>query len=248
MCMVMNMKKTVLDDNASIYQKREPETEKQKWQNMDKEQRRRYFLDYYLFRLIVGAAVILTVLFLIWHFVRPRDETVLYVAVLDESLDERKVMELKETLKEFYQSDEERQKIIIDDSFYMRNDALEKLEIYLHSNQIDVIIADEDTWRELAAYGFLQNMDTLLAGEKTGEYEENYRYAAGYKESDEVSFEDRETGQGEALPYGVDLSASDCFADMKSYIEKPVFSIAEGAPNPEHAVGLLEVFMNQNGR
>ena len=41
----MKMKKTALDDDAYLYQKREPKTEKQKWAEMDSGQRRQYFLD-----------------------------------------------------------------------------------------------------------------------------------------------------------------------------------------------------------
>ena len=80
-------KKTALDDDASIYRKDRSRTEKQKWEEMDKKQRRQYFADYYLRKMLGMAAGIFAVFFLSWHFLKPADETVLYVAVVDESLD-----------------------------------------------------------------------------------------------------------------------------------------------------------------
>ena len=83
------MKKTVLDDNASIYQKREEESEKQKWERMDKKQKAGYFLDYYLLKIIVGILLSILIIFLIWSVVRPKPETVLGIAIVDEQLAEQ---------------------------------------------------------------------------------------------------------------------------------------------------------------
>ena len=47
------MKKTALDDDAYLYQKREEKTEKEKWSEMNRHQRMQYFLDYYLVKLLV---------------------------------------------------------------------------------------------------------------------------------------------------------------------------------------------------
>lgn len=59
-------------------------TEKQKWIEMNKEQRKQYFLDYYLFPVSVIAVILAIVCFLGWHFVlKPDEENVLYAAVVD---------------------------------------------------------------------------------------------------------------------------------------------------------------------
>ena len=43
-------------------------TEKQKWIEMNKEQRKQYFLDYYLFPVSVIAVILAIMCFLGWHF------------------------------------------------------------------------------------------------------------------------------------------------------------------------------------
>lgn len=241
------MKKTALDDDASIYQKREKKSEKQKWKEMNAVQRKQYFLDYYLFPTVVGTAVVLIVMFLLWHFLKPREETVLYAAVIDESLEEEKTQKLIEELEQFYGADGKYQKVMIDDSFYIKDGAQAKLEVYLHSGQIDVIIAEEELYRQFAGYGFFKDIRTVLDKEASLRYEDDFLYTAGYQENEneEISFEDHETGQGEKLPYGVDISESRRFGEIKKYIQKPVLAVAENAPNPEQAAEFLDYIMEK---
>ena len=62
------MKKTALDDDAYLYQKREEKTEKEKWSEMNRHQRMQYFLDYYLVKLLVFTGIILAVVLFVWTF------------------------------------------------------------------------------------------------------------------------------------------------------------------------------------
>ena len=235
------MKKTALDDDAYLYQKREEKTEKQKWAEMDRHQRKRYFLDYYMVKLLVFAGIILTVGYFIWNFVsKSNEETVLYVAVLDETLDPDGAEKLKEELTQNLGADGKKQKVMIDDTFYMDDGGLQKLEVYLYNKQIDVVIADETTYKELAGYGFFQDISAVL-GSKSSEYADSYVEAAGYKEDEEEEdlFEDYSTAQGEELPYGVDISGSK-IDSIKTNIQTPVLSVAQGAGNIDNAVKFLE--------
>ncbi len=239
-------KKTALSDDASIYNTDRERTEKQKWREMSKEQRRQYFADYYLRRILCILAGAAAVLFLIWHFMKPADETVLYVAVVDESLDTEKLKRMSEELNDRFKVDGRHKKVIIDDTFFMKDDALTRMEVYLHSNQLDVIIADETVWRELSGYGFLKRLDEF-SGNPEKPKESHYEYklleANGYLDSDDISFEDQEVARGETAPYGVDISESRKFGEMKEYMEHPVFAIAEGAKNEERAEDFLDYLM-----
>lgn len=266
----MDFRKTALDDDAYIYQKHPHKTEKEKWKEMNWQQRRQYFVDYYLFKVIAGALLLFIVIFLLVHFLGPKEETILYAAVIDESLDESRLEQMEDDLNQILGGDGNDRRVIIDDTFYTRKDALTRLEAYLHSSQIDVIIADRETWEEYAGYGFFQNIADVLEkiqlSDKTKTvdgtaavdetdvldtvklklYEDRYMNAAGYLDSDEISFEDQETGQGKVEPYGIDLSDSSRFNEMKSCMEQPVFSVAEGAENLENAVRFLNYLMEED--
>lgn len=235
-------KKTALDDNASIYNTDRGQTEKQKWERMDKGQRRQYFADYYLKRLLCILAAAATVVFLFWHFLKPAEETVLYVAVVDESLDKEMLQEMTEELNERFGTDGNHRKVLIDDTFFMKDDALTRMEVYLHSRQLDAVIADEAVWRELAGYGFFKRLEGL-SGEP--DYAGHLMETEGYLDSEDITFEDRETAKGETAPYGVSLAGSERFEKMKEYLEKPVFAVAEGTQNEEHAMDFLEYLMER---
>lgn len=233
-------KKTALGDDASIYNVDRERTEKQKWEEMNKEQRRQYFTDYYLRHLLCVLASLAAIVFLIWHFVKPADETVLYVAVVDEALDTEKLEIMTEELNERYGADGKHKKVLIDDTFFMKDDALTRMEVYLHSGQLDVIIADEDVWRELSGYGFLKRLDEII---DTSGYEDKLLEANGYLDSEGISFEDHEVAMGEAAPYGIDIRESRRFGEMKEYMERPIFAIAQGTKHEKRAEDFLGYLM-----
>ena len=68
------------------------------------------------------------------------------------------------------------------------------------------MILDRELFEEYAGYGYFESLDEVTEEDLEKKYGESYQYAAGYKEDDEVSFEDHETGQGEVKPYGISLS------------------------------------------
>lgn len=126
------------------------------------------------------------------------DETVLYVAVVDESLDTKKLERMSEELNDRFKVDGRHKKVIIDDTFFMKDDALTRMEVYLHNNQLDVIIADENVWRELSGYGFLKRLDEFLGNPeklKESHYENKFLEANGYLDGDDISFEDEEVAR-----------------------------------------------------
>lgn len=221
-------------------------TEKQKWMELNREQRKQYFLDYYLFPVSVAAVILAVVCLLGWHFfLKPQPENVLYAAIVDDSLDEKKQAQAVTEVSELLGADGKYRQVHIDDSFYLKDGALDKIQVYLHSEQIDVLILDQDVFEEFAGYGYFRSLDELTEDDLAEKYGTTYEYAAGYRDSDEVSFEDHETGQGETRPYGLSLSGNNRFTEMSGgYLEHPVFAVAVDAPNPENALKFLDYLMD----
>lgn len=220
-------------------------SEVRKWPEMDRQQKIQYLKDYYLL-LAVGVILLIAVaVSLIWHVARPRTENLLYAAVIDESLDEKKLAQVTADMSNLLGADGKRKTVQIDDSFYVKDGALDKLQVYLHSQQIDVVILDWELFEEYAGYGYFESLDEVTEEDLEKKYGESYQYAAGYKEDDEVSFEDHETGQGEVKPYGISLSGDNRFTEMSEYIKDPVFAVAVGTKNPENALKFLEYLMEE---
>lgn len=216
-----------------------------KWPEMDRQQKIQYLKDYYLLPAVGVILLIAVAVSLIWHVARPRTENLLYAAVIDESLDEKKLAQVTADMSNLLGADGKRKTVQIDDSFYVKDGALDKLQVYLHSQQIDVVILDRELFEEYAGYGYFESLDEVTEEDLEKKYGESYQYAAGYKEDDEVSFEDHETGQGEVKPYGISLSGDNRFTEMSEYIKDPVFAVAVGTKNPENALKFLEYLMEE---
>lgn len=206
---------------------------------MNRKQKIQYFFDYYFVKTAVALVLTGAVVYLVWNYVRPQPQTALYVALMDEDLKEEEQQELTEELNRLFQVDGKKERVVLDDSFYMMDGGLDKLQVYLFNRQIDVVIADRSLYTELAGLGYFQDMNEVLK-DKRGDYEERYLMAAGYKDNEEISFEDNETGRGEPLPYGVELSSSDRYMALERYVQEPVFAVAQGAPNEKNAVEFLD--------
>ena len=220
-------------------------SEVRKWPEMDRQQKIQYLKDYYLLPAVGVIPLIAVAVSLIWHVARPRTENLLYAAVIDESLDEKKLAQVTADMSNLLGADGKRKTVQIDDSFYVKDGALDKLQVYLHSQQIDVVILDWELFEEYAGYGYFESLDEVTEEDLEKKYGESYQYAAGYKEDDEVSFEDHETGQGEVKPYGISLSGDNRFTEMSEYIKDPVFAVAVGTKNPENALKFLEYLMEE---
>ena len=222
-------------------------SEVRKWPEMDRQQKIQYLKDYYLLPAVGVILLIAVAVSLIWHVARPRTENLLYAAVIDESLDEKKLAQVTADMSDLLGADGKRKNVQIDDSFYVKDGALDKLQVYLHSQQIDVVILNRELFEEYAGYGYFESLDEVTEEDLEKKYGESYQYAAGYKEDDEVSFEDHETGQGEVKPYGISLSGDNRFTEMSEYIKNPVFAVAVGTKNPENALKFLEYLMDNQG-
>ena len=222
------MKKTALDDEAEIYQKREEKTEKEKWKQMDRKAKAQYFVDYYLGKLIVAVIIIGIGASLLWHFFKPKDETVLYAAVIEESLDATKLADMTSELEKLCQADGRHQKVKIDDSFYLKDQALARLEVYVESKQVDVIIADQKTFKKLAGDGYFEDVDKFAKNNDLSGYESLYVY-----------------DDGESCPYGIALSGAEKYMDMTSYGKHPVFAVAENAQHKKNIAEFLNYLMQK---
>lgn len=197
-------------------------SEVRKWPEMDRQQKIQYLKDYYLLPAVGVILLIAVAVSLIWHAARPRTENLLYAAVIDESLDEKKLAQVTADMSNLLGADGKRKTV-----------------------QIDVVILDRELFEEYAGYGYFESLDEVTEEDLEKKYGESYQYAAGYKEDDEVSFEDHETGQGEVKPYGISLSGDNRFTEMSEYIKDPVFAVAVGTKNPENALKFLEYLMEE---
>lgn len=141
--MELKNKKTVLTDDASIYNHEENPSEREKWKNLHGKQKLEYFKNYYLMKLIVlilGSALVISLLVTIFT---PKPDTVFFAAVINSSLSDSQIEVVKQQYEELICLDETKQETVFDTGYYfgtMDYESLSKFATYNAVGQIDVTI------------------------------------------------------------------------------------------------------------
>lgn len=219
--------------------------ELEKWKGLDREGKRSYFTEYYLLPVVAACVVLVTAGVILKGVLFPQPQTELYVAVYDLTLEDEAYAGLVTELAQRFEILPSQ--ILLDDSF--RSDSakdLERLQVLIANRKLDAVVGNDEIIRTLAGYGYFDEAGTVLSGQETGELARSGRLCvtAGYRESEEISFEDHETGQGEEKPYAVIMDSCARWQEMaEAAQEYRDFAFVTGAPHPEHAAELLRLLM-----
>ncbi len=139
-------KKTVLNDEAALYQHKEDISEKEKWQQMSGAKRWEYFKEYYLMKLIVTVSVIAVVGSILHTMLSPKPDMLFSVAIINDSLNQAAYEEVQDKFEELLQLDEKTQETLFDTGYsigvdqYGSIDSLQKFAMYNAVGDLDVTI------------------------------------------------------------------------------------------------------------
>ena len=250
------VKKTVLDDNASIYAKREEESVKKTWKELEGKEKWTFFKDYFLMKCIVGLALAGFLIYLGVVVFGPHKEEALYVTVLMDTLDEDSVAKMKNDLSNVIETDKYHI-INIDDSFFfapgcstMTGD--EKLTTIMYTGAIDAMVFDQDYFKQYAYYGFLKNLDTYLPDDIKDALSDKLLTANVRVDSDDTSKENQKSfdeimddsakpsfTDGEPYVLGIDLSDCKKYKDLHGTVNNPILTIAFNGPHQENTFAFI---------
>ncbi len=179
----IDQKKTMLEDDASIYQKREEREEsksvKEKWSQLDAKGKWHFFVDYYLLKLLLVLFFGGIIISLLYTTFKHKPEELSYIALLDSKLNSVAVEEFFETAVVDMGLDPKDYTIFCNSSLASgtAGDGT-TISTYMFAGTIDFFIAPADA---LATY---YNAKTLLALDlelpadiKASLTEEDYFYA-----------------------------------------------------------------------
>ena len=226
-------KKTVLDDNAAIYKLTEDDSvsEKEKWASMSKSQRRQYFKDYYLKKLLAGIAVAALVISVIVTVARPRPDDVLSIAVINDYWDDDAEKTFSDELSKELKLEEGKQSIRIDDSFYFGNDekeivspenasVFERFATYIMAGDINCLVMDKAKFEGLASAGYLLPVNEVMGGDLD-------------KYKDRLFVAKTDDDKAEKI-YGISLEGSEALKEVKAYQPDPVLAFAASAKEDDY--------------
>lgn len=233
-------KKTVLDDEASIYQNRKQVYTKEDIKKLSSKDKLIYFKDYYLLKTLIVLLIIVVLGVIVKEVVFNTSKCVLNVACLNEcTLDDTKT--LTNNLQEYVVTEDEDDYIDI---------ASYNLEMYqmnmsygakLSGGGIDVIICTYDYFVEAAQAGVFADLSELLPADAYEKVSDKILNESIVETDDEGAVISTE----EPAPYGIDISDSTRYGEFNDTDEQVVLCVVNGVTNKENAIKALTYFAEE---
>ncbi len=236
--MDISEKKTTLDDSASIYQKREEKTDKQKWKELKGFKAKwEHFKAYYLLKVFIWACVLGFVGYAVYEMVAPDPERMLYVAILDTVVQTDEMEELRVGYEEYISLDTKTQDVYFDNLIMVSNQSdptsAQKFTAHAFVGDIDIIIAREGLIKEYAGY-YLRPLSDQLPADLYEELSDKYCYARAV---------DADGNVGEELPYGFYIGE---YAETSPYYgEQIVLAVVGNSKRTDNAEAFVRYLMGR---
>lgn len=237
-------KKTVLGDEAFIYQKREEKTEKQKWKEMTKSEKWGYFKDYYMKACVIGLIVLLLAGNLIYTIIKGTPEQMLNIAVLDNIFEAEFVEKITTDMTEEMVTDPEEQEVYVDTEYYFSTDEYNnqmKLMTRVSAGEIDLIIARRDRFLNQASNEAFQDMSILLNDEQKEKFSKYFEMCS----IQDVDIDTDEVTYGEPTAFGIHLAQLDDYNGYNLADNPLIIGILANSAHPENAVRFIEYLFEE---
>lgn len=199
-------KKTALEDDSLLYQKRDDSLGKKDTSALSGRQKIGYFKDYYLKAVIVALIAAAVAAALIYNMFFRYQNTVLSAAVVGDAWI-TDTDGLVQALRDYYGLTNENDYIIVE--HYNPEDYASqiKLSTYVAAREIDLLLCSEDIFNQYAEMGFLYDLSQELPDEI---YQ---RFAAQAVKASQVDTDDDGNilKTYPAAPYGFDITQNAVF-------------------------------------
>lgn len=229
--MAVNLKgkKTSLEEEASIYQKRQDDIpERERFRHMSIKEKRQHFKTYYLPSLLIILAVAAVVFYIIWVDFINKSNIYMKCAILNESITDSALTELSDDFTESMGMDSSKNKT----SFYLyytRSDVamdmgadtgsdLSEISSRLVASSLDCMIAsEEDVKDSYMKNGFMLNLNELLTRDELARLE-GHLYKKENNDNQVYGIQLKQCAAYQAL-----------FSDRSPLVEEPILFVITNA-------------------
>ena len=241
--MDLNGKKTVLNDESTIYKQKEELSEKEKIKRMTWLERLDYFRTYYLVKVIVVLISVCVFGSILYTALSPKPDRVISVAVIDSAIPLEKSLELQEKFEAFMELDEKTQETWFEDyDFeYEQKKALQKFVLYNASGDLDITIMPQSVFEKFAPLGHFAEITESLP---TDLYMELSDYLVECKREGD----DGNLIEGSETVYGICLDSL-CALEGQELEESVILSIGVSTVNEENIESFIRfLFSSEQGK
>ncbi len=237
-------KETVLKDDASIYQKREKKSERQKFSEMKTfKDKANYFKMYYLKMVLAGVLIIALAIYFIYTVTSPKDKNLLRVAFVDYFFMDEVTEEMA---NDFVEAKNitlgEHEVVSFDGSTYQISgsgnfNAATIFSTHVMAKEIDIIIAPESSFTTYAFNGTISSLTELLPSDLYGKLSDRFFISKIRQENEPI-----EEATGEDYVLGIYLDHTpfwEKYGQSMQSKDRPVIGIIINDPNKELAIEFL---------
>lgn len=237
-------KETVLKDDASIYQKREEKTERQKFSEMKTfKDKYNYFKMYYLKMVIVGGLVLGLIIYFIYTIASPKDKNLLRVDFVDYFFADEVTGQMAD---EFIQAKDitlaDHEVISFDGTSYQISgsgnyNTATVFSTHVMAREIDIVIAPESSFLAYAFNGTMASLTEVLPSDLYGALSNRFFLSKVRQENEGI-----EDAKGEDYVLGIYLDNTPFWEKYGKSIQnenRPVIGIIVNGQNKERAIEFL---------
>lgn len=235
--MDINHRKTILDDDASLYNKKHDVVTKEDLKNLTFKQKLAYYKDYYLKITIVVLIVSILAGMLLNETIFNRKNCIMSVGFLNEYqiLNTDGMNEALENLLQPESKNDYANVTYYDLDQYNMNMAY---VTHTATGGLDIVICSKEEFEFNAGRGLLMDLTELLPAE-------TYEKLSDSILESRIVEEDYETGEvtyGEYQPLGIDITGSKVLSEFGGIGETPVLCVIVTTPNADNVVKTIEYF------
>lgn len=236
------LKDSTLQDDATIYKRREVKTEKQKLREMTWSEKIQYLKTYYLAKTIIALVAISFVIYLGYSMLAPKSETILYGAIINYTLSEEKAESVQNDFANHLELNPKESNILLDTSFYLGNNeevsqytmsSQQKLSTYIFAGEIDMIIAPESVMNSYASLGYLDKLTNILPTDLNNDLKESMYYSTSTEDPVKSA-------------YGVYIDHSDIYDQVGNDTDRPVLAVLANSSYKDNSVEFIRYIFNLN--
>lgn len=232
-------KKTALDDDAAIYQKRDNSFQKKDLSGMGVKGKAGYFKDYYLKTVVVVALIAAFVIYMVYTIFFRNEETILSVAFLDEaSITDTEAF--NEKMRVSYGLTDDSELLEIADYDLDDNAMLMKFTALTAAQSVDVMICPRETFEKYSGLGYFEDLSEILPDSLYDEV------SGRIVEASEVE-RDVDGAVVETLPaapYGIDISGNRLYDDCGGGGDDSILCIVTGAGHMDNAIKFVDYIIH----
>ena len=237
--MDIKQKKTALDDDSILYQKRNDQLGKKDISALSGRQKLQYFKDYYLKYCILAVVLIVIGVNLIYTIFFRHQENILNVALVnDAAISDPEGM--TDFLKNSFQATGKDQILTVTN--YNLDDVNQQMAFTtkLVTSDLDLIICDRETFHSESESGFYLDLSSALPADLMDAFSDDLVKGQIVERDND----DQIISTGEELPYGIDISDTSFYTYYGGTASEAILCVTAGSEHQDNALEFIRLLAN----